>query len=151
FNDAFAKVDGWPVSRIDLLMMALVVLVVVAGLQAVGLILVIAMLIVPPVAARFWTDRLWRLLALSGFLGGACGYLGAAFPPLLPRMPAGAVVVLTGGAVFALSMLLAPRRGVLAALARRLVLRVRMAREHLLEAAHDAGGSLDRPALLSLA
>jgi manganese/zinc/iron transport system permease protein len=37
FNDAFARVDGWPVSLIDLLMMALVVLVTVAGLQAVGL------------------------------------------------------------------------------------------------------------------
>jgi manganese/zinc/iron transport system permease protein len=33
--------------------------VTVAGLQAVGLILVVAMLIIPPVAARFWTERLW--------------------------------------------------------------------------------------------
>ncbi len=115
FDDAFARVGGWPVGAIDLLMMGLVVLVTVAGLQAVGLILVVAMLIIPPVAARFWTERLWLLVALSGIIGGASGYLGSVVSALLPRKPAGAVIVLTAGAVFACSMLLAPARGVLAA------------------------------------
>lgn len=151
FNDAFARVDGWPVSRIDLLMMALVVVVVVAGLQAVGLILVIAMLILPPVAARFWTDRLWLLVLLAGALGGLSGYLGASISALLPRKPAGAVIVLTSGAIFALSMFLAPHRGVLATSLRRAVLRIRIAREHLLEAAHERGGSLSRAELLAFA
>src|SRR5690606_1384083 len=131
FNDAFARVDGWPVSVIDLLMMALVVLVVVAGLQAVGLILVIAMLILPPVAARFWTERLWRLVVLAGLIGGACGYFGAAISALLPRKPAGAVIVLTSGVIVALSMLLAPSRGVIASTVRRLTLRLRVARDHV--------------------
>ena len=151
FNDAFAKVDGWPVSLIDLLMMALVVVVVVAGLQAVGLILVIAMLILPPVAARFWTDRLWLLVLLAGVLGGLSGYLGASISALLPRKPAGAVIVLTSGVIFALSMFLAPNRGVLATSLRRAVLRVRIAREHLLEAAHEHDGVLSRADLLTFA
>ncbi len=151
FNDAFAKVDGWPVSVIDLMMMALVVVVVVSGLQAVGLILVIAMLILPPVAARFWTERLWLLVVLAGLLGGLSGYLGASISALLPRKPAGAVIVLTSGVVFALSMFLAPKRGVLATSLRRAALRIRIAREHLLEAAHDHNGSLSRADLLAFA
>jgi manganese/zinc/iron transport system permease protein len=142
FNDAFARVDGWPVSLIDLAMMALVVIVVVAGLQAVGLILVIAMLILPPVAARFWTERLWLLVVLAGVIGGLSGYFGATISALLPRKPAGSVIVLTSGVIFALSMFLAPRRGVLASAIRRSALRLRIARDHLLEAAHDQGGAL---------
>lgn len=143
FNDAFARVDGWPVTRIDLLMMALVVVVTVAGLQAVGLLLVVAMLIIPAVAARFWTERLSRLVLLAGVIGAGCGYLGTSMSALLPRKPAGAVIVLTAGVVFLLSMLLAPARGVIATTIRRERLRLRIAGEHVLEAAHDHGAGAD--------
>ena len=67
---------------------------VVAGLQAVGLILVVAMLIVPPVSARFWTDRLWVLVVVAGVIGALSGYFGSVISALLPRKPAGAVIVL---------------------------------------------------------
>ncbi len=144
FNDAFAKVGGWPVSLIDLLMMAMVVLVTVAGLQAVGLILVVAMLIIPAVAARFWTERLWLLVTLAGAIGAASGYAGSVASSLLPRKPAGAVIVLTAGALFAFSMLFAPSRGVLASVLRRARQRLRIAGDHVLEAACER--SLGDPA-----
>jgi manganese/zinc/iron transport system permease protein len=139
FNDSFAKVDGWPVSVIDLLMMALVVVVTVAGLQAVGLILVVAMLIIPAVAARFWTERLWALVVIAGAIGAASGYFGSVVSALLPRKPAGAVIVLTSGAIFATSLFLAPTRGVIATWLRRVRLRLRIAGDHLLELANDRG------------
>jgi manganese/zinc/iron transport system permease protein len=143
FNDAFAKVTGWPISFIDLLMMSLVVIVTVAGLQAVGLILVVSMLIIPAVAARFWTERLWRLLILAGFIGGLSGYLGSVTSALLPRKPAGAVIVLTCGFIFTVSMLFAPSRGVVASLLRQFKLKLRIASDHLLEAAvEDSDGRL---------
>ncbi|MEM9110139.1 MAG: iron chelate uptake ABC transporter family permease subunit [Planctomycetota bacterium] len=151
FNDAFAKVDGWPVSWIDLAMMGLVVGVTVAGLQAVGLILVVAMLIIPAVAARFWTEKLWQLLILAAIIGGLSGYLGSATSALLPRKPAGAVIVLVSGVLFALSMFLAPRRGVLAAMLRRLRLQLDIATDHMLETAYltasNAPSGLDAAAL----
>lgn len=139
FNDAFAQVTGWPVSKIDLLMMGLVGLITVAGLQAVGLILVVAMLIIPAVAARFWTERLWKLVLLAGFIGGISGYLGSVASALLPRKPAGAVIVLTAGGIFVLSLLLAPSRGVVASMARRIRLKFRITTDHLLEAAVEDG------------
>lgn len=152
FNDSFARVDGWSVGLIDLLMMALVVVVTVAGLQAVGLILVVAMLIIPPVAARFWTERLWALVVIAGIIGASSGYLGSVVSALLPRKPAGAVIVLTSGAIFALSMISAPSRGVLAVSLRRLRLRVRIAADHLLELAHDQNTSrLDSEDIRALA
>lgn len=132
FNDAFARVTGLPVAWLDVGLLGLIVLVTVAGLQAVGLILVVAMLIIPAAAARFWTDRVGRLVLVSGVFGGVSGYLGAAMSALLPRSPAGAVIVLTAGAVFILSMTIAPRRGVVAEAARRGRLRLKVAEEHAL-------------------
>jgi manganese/zinc/iron transport system permease protein len=148
FNDAFAKVDGWPVSVIDLIMMALVVLVTVAGLQAVGLILVVAMLIIPAVSARFWTDRLWLLVLLAALIGGLSGYLGSAVSALLPRKPAGSVIVLTAGCIFAVSLICAPARGVVAVWLRRALLRIRIEGEHVLEAAHERAEESGAPARL---
>lgn len=137
FNDAFARVDGWPVGIIDLAMMALVVLATVAGLQAVGIILVVALLIIPAVAARFWTERLLPLVVIAGAIGAASGYLGSVISALLPRKPAGAVIVLTAAAIFLISFLCAPSRGLIASSLRRLRLRLRIAGDHLLEFAHD--------------
>lgn len=139
FNADFARVDGWPVARLDLVIVALIVLVTVAGLQAVGLLMVVALLIIPPAAARFWTERLWVLLVLSGFVGAASGYAGAAISAAFPNRPAGAVIVLTAGFFFAVSMFAAPRRGIAAALIRRARLRLRIVCDHVVEAMHDAG------------
>lgn len=149
FDSEFAAVGGWPVGILDGAMMALVVVVTVAGLQAVGLILIVAMLIIPPVAARFWTDRLATLVMLAGAFGGLSGYLGASASALLPRAPAGAVIVLTAGAVFAVSFVAAPRRGLGASAWRRLGLRLRIAGEHLLESGYEAGNRRLSPETLN--
>jgi manganese/zinc/iron transport system permease protein len=142
FNDAFARVDGWPVSFIDLLMMGLVVVVTVAGLQAVGLILVVSLLIIPPVAARFWTDRLPRLVVIAACIGAFSGYTGSVVSALFPRKPAGAVIVLTAGVLFTISLFLAPKRGFIALSIRRLRVRLKVAGDHVLEYAYDQGFSV---------
>lgn len=147
FNASFARAGGWPVGAIDAAMMGLVVLVTVAGLQAVGIILVVALLVIPPVAARFWTDRLPRLVVVAAVIGAGSGYAGAVLSSLLPRKPAGAVIVLAAGAVFALSMFLAPTRGVVAVALRRVRLHLRIAGEHVLEAAHDRAAAGAAPGL----
>ncbi|MEZ6234193.1 MAG: iron chelate uptake ABC transporter family permease subunit [Phycisphaerales bacterium] len=146
FNDAFARVDGWPVAIIDMAMMALVVAVTVAGMQAVGLILVVALLIIPPVGARFWTQRLWLMVLLAGLIGAICGYLGSAASALFPRQPVGAVIVLVSGAIFTISMLAAPSRGVIATSLRQLRLRLRVAGDHILEAAFEQARDATPPA-----
>ncbi|MDF1808322.1 MAG: iron chelate uptake ABC transporter family permease subunit [Phycisphaerales bacterium] len=137
FNESFARSMGMPVWLIDSIMLALVVLITVAGLQAVGLILIVAMLIIPPAAARFWTDRLWKLVLFSALIGGLSGYSGATISALFPRKPAGSVIVLVAGSIFILSMLFAPTRGVLADTIRRIRLRVRIARDHVLESLYE--------------
>jgi manganese/zinc/iron transport system permease protein len=114
FDPGFAAGQGWPTVRIDLTLMGLTTLVTVIGLQTVGLILIIALLIVPPAAARFWTEKLWAMLVIAAVLGGISGWLGASLSALAPRLPAGAVIVLVAGALFLFSFLFAPARGVVA-------------------------------------
>lgn len=133
FDASSSRADGWPVGLIDIMMMTLIVGVTVAGLQAVGLIMVIALLIIPPVAARFWTDRLSSMVIISGAVGAASGYLGSVLSALLDDAPAGATIVMAAGAVFVASLVTAPRRGVVAAAVRRAQLRMRIGGDHLLE------------------
>lgn len=133
FDPGFARAQGWRVGFIDLLLMALLVMVAVIGMQAVGLLLMVAMLIIPAAAARFWTERVGRMVWLSAILGALGGGLGAMTSALAPRLPAGAVIVLVSGLIFLFSMLVAPSRGMLAEIARRAALRVRIATDHALE------------------
>lgn len=132
FDREFAVVQGWPVSRIDLLMMALVTLVTVIGLQSVGIILVVSLLIIPAASARFWTESLNLMITLSALIGGFSGYIGAAASALFPRLPAGAVIVLVSGQVFLISFFFAPRRGILAGGVRLLSIRYMVFKDHLL-------------------
>ncbi|MCC5787609.1 MAG: metal ABC transporter permease [Phycisphaerales bacterium] len=137
FQDEHARSLGWPVGVLDLAMMALVVIVTVVGLQSVGVILIVAMLIIPPAAARLWTDRVSAMLWISALIGGMSGYSGACVSALFPRKPAGSVIVLCAGALFLLSLLLAPRRGVLGEFLRRIAGRVRLATDHALESLYE--------------
>jgi len=127
FDEGFAAAQGWRVARFDLAMLGLLLAIVAIGLKTVGLVLIIALVIIPPAAARFWTERLGRMVLLSGLFGGLAGWIGGSMSALLPDMPAGAVIVLAAAGIFTLSFLFAPSRGVLAWCARRIQLQFRTA------------------------
>ena len=118
FDPEYAAARGLPVGKIDMLMMGLVMAVTVVGLKVVGLILIVALLIIPAVTARFWTERAEHVVALAGVLGAVAAYVGAALSASVPNLPTGPIIVLMSFALFALSLLIAPNRGVLAAVLR---------------------------------
>ena len=145
FDNEYAATQGWPVIRLDFLMMSLVVIVTVIGLQAVGLILVVALLIIPPSAARFWTRRLRTMLLISGLVGAFSGLVGAGLSALMANLPAGAVIVLTASLVFLLSMVFGSSRGLLRVLMERHRLRRKITRENILRGIYEtleSGGAL---------
>jgi manganese/zinc/iron transport system permease protein len=115
FDPDFAATLGLPTRRLDLLLTTLVVAATVVGLQAVGVVLMSALLIAPAAAARQWTDRLGPMTALSALFGAAAGVggtlVGHALSDDSSRFPAGPVIVLTATAFVVVSLLLAPRRG----------------------------------------
>lgn len=114
FDAAFARVQGWPVQRIDLVLTSLIAVVVVIGLPAVGVVMMAALLIIPGVSARFWSERLSRVVVLAAGIGIAMGLIGTALSATYDKMPAGPVITLVGTALFLVSALVAPRRGLIA-------------------------------------
>tara|TARA_R110002049_G_scaffold44333_5_gene129954 strand:- start:3051 stop:4256 length:1206 start_codon:yes stop_codon:yes gene_type:complete len=118
FDPEYGTSIGQNVRRTDLAMMGIVLAVTVVGLKIVGLILIVALLIIPPVTARFWSDRTDHVVLIAGALGGISAYIGAALSAALPNLPTGPIIVLVGFALFAMSLLLAPGRGALSALLR---------------------------------
>lgn len=114
FDPDYAATLGIDVRRTDLAMMGLALVVTVIGLKVVGLILIVAMLIIPPVAARFWTERVDRLILISAGIGGVSGFTGAALSAAARDMPTGPIIVLIAFFLFAMSLAFSPKRGVLA-------------------------------------
>ena len=127
FDEDFAAAQGWHTTRIDLIMMALLLAIVTIGLKTAGLILVIALVIIPPAAAWFWTMRYNRMIVLAGTIGGLSGWIGGTVSALVPKVPTGAVIVLVAAAIFTLSLLLAPARGIIAWGIRHIFLKLRIA------------------------
>ena len=132
FDADYGATQGWPVARLDFLMMTIVVVVTVIGLQAVGLILVVALLIIPASSARFWTFSLKHMLWLSGMFGAVSGMLGSGISALMANLPAGAVIVLTASVIFIFSMVFGTARGILRLVYERLKLRRKITKENLL-------------------
>lgn len=138
FDSDYVASLAWPRAFLDSLLMGSVVGITVIGLQAVGLILMIALLVVPPAAAKFWTNRLGPMLFISAFLGMVSGCVGTLISASVPDAPAGAVIVLCQGVCFLFSMLFGIRDGVVkkAVLARNL--RRRVLEHHLLRSVWEA-------------
>jgi len=113
FDERYAESQGWPVTRLDVLLVLLIALIVVAGLQAVGLILVVALLVIPPATARLWTNRLTTMAIASAVIGAVSGGLGTQVSALLPRAPTGPVIVLVAASMLAVSVLFGARGGLL--------------------------------------
>jgi len=106
-------------------------------LQAVGLILVIALLIIPAAAARFWTERLGRMFIAAGAIGAGSGWSGAIVSALFVKLPSGAMIVLVCTALFVLSMIFGGARGMLFRAAKRIRLNRSVQRQHLLRAMYE--------------
>ncbi|MBT4566892.1 MAG: metal ABC transporter permease [Marinovum sp.] len=115
FDSTYAQTLGISPQKTDYLVLAVALAVTVIGMKIAGLILIVALLIIAPVAARFWSEKSDTIILISAIFGGLSGYLGAAISATAPGLPTGPIIVLCSFVLFLVSFLLAPRRGVLAA------------------------------------
>lgn len=103
FDPEAAAAAGVPVRALDHLFLAMVAVAVVVSLQTVGLILVTALLVIPAAAARQWAARLPGVLLLAAAFGVAGAVVGL-YASYHLRLPSGATIVLTVGAIFLVSL-----------------------------------------------
>ncbi len=137
FDENFGKTQGWPMLRLDIILLSVVTLITVAGLQSVGLILMIALFIIPAAAARFWARQLSTMALLACAIGLVSGWLGGALSALFYQLPAGAVIVLVAATFFLISMFCAPARGIIPRLLRRQELNKKVGEQHILRAVYE--------------
>ena len=134
FDVEFAKVIGLQTRQLEFVLTSITVLAVVTGIQAVGVVLMAAMLISPAAAARFWTNNFQRMILLSALFGIIAGVSGAYISFATPAMPTGPwmVMILSGIALF--SFFFAPRKGILVRQYKRYQIQRMLLEENLLKA-----------------
>lgn len=112
FDPAFARAIGLPVNLLEQLLTTITVLAVVTGIQAVGVVLMAAMLITPAAAARFWTHSVLKMTLLAALFGAISGVGGAYISYLAPSMPTGPWIVMVISFIALISFFFAPKRGI---------------------------------------
>jgi ABC-type Mn2+/Zn2+ transport system permease subunit/Mn-dependent DtxR family transcriptional regulator len=118
FDPIMAESVGLPVRALHYIMLLLTSLTIVASLQAVGIVLVIAMLIAPPATALLLTDRFHRLVPLAAGIGVFAAVAGLYLSYFLD-VASGATMVLVSTLFFTLVLFFSPRRGLLPQAVRR--------------------------------
>ncbi len=137
FDMELAKSQGWPVVTLDVLLVGLVVTVTIIGLQSVGLILVIALLIVPAASARFWSHQLTTILWISALLGGASCGIGTLLSASFEKLPSGATIVIVACGFFLISFLYGSQRGFIWQVARSRRLQRQQQQQHMLRSIYE--------------
>lgn len=114
FDPTHAQALGLSPRRLGALLLVLLAVTIVVALQAVGVVLVVAMLIIPGATARLLSDRFGTMLVLAPALSVACAVLGI-YASYYLDTASGPMIVLAQGLAFTLAYLLAPGSGVLRA------------------------------------
>lgn len=113
FDADFARAQGFPVTLLEAGLTVMVAMAIVVGLQLVGVVLMVALLIAPAAAARQWTTALGPMVLVSAAIGAVSGAGGALISATTRGLATGPVVVLIATAIVLVSLLLAPGRGLL--------------------------------------
>jgi len=139
FDPRLATTLGFRASWLHVLLMSFVAIAVVASFEAVGSILVIAMLICPPATARMLTDRLSTQIVVSILIAIVCGVGGYALAVTAPvwlgprnDLSASGMMTVVAGGLLTAAIVFGPRHGVLARQWHRQRLAARVAREDAL-------------------
>lgn len=119
FDPEFAVSIGWPIRLLDIILTTLLVISIALGLQAVGVVLMSAMVVAPAAAARQWSDRLGIVVILSAIFGAVAGVTGATVSGEVKHLPTGPAIVVIASLLVIISLLFAPKRGLISGRIRR--------------------------------
>lgn len=154
FDPALASSLGIPARAMHYLLMTLTALTTVASFEAVGSILVVAMLIVPAATALLLTRRLGTMLCVAagcGSVSAVVGHLTAVAWPAISGLPATSttgMMAVSAGVLLLGAVLLSPKEGLLVVAVRRWKLRLAEAQDDLLATLYRDEEAPDRPVRL---
>lgn len=131
FDASLASTMGFSATAMHYLLMMLVAVTTVASFEAVGSILVVAMLIVPAATAHLLCDRLGLMVFLAAVVGVAAAVLGYFAGRFFDTNYAGMMTVAVGF-LYGLAVLLSPRYGLVSTLVRNVRMSLKVIRDDLL-------------------
>ncbi|MFW5968905.1 MAG: metal ABC transporter permease, partial [Persicimonas sp.] len=109
FDPIFARSIGVPTNAVEYALLGALSVAVVVSIQAVGVVLVAAMLIIPASAGLFLSARLPRVLLWAALIGLVSGALGAFVRFVFEGVATGPAMVIIAGAFFGLALVIGPR------------------------------------------
>jgi len=139
FDPGFAASAGLNTGLLQFVLTTMLVVTVTVGLQAVGVVLMAAILIIPAAAARQWTDNLKIMLVLSAIFGMVSGLAGAYISFLKPHFPTGPWIIVSASLIFIFSIMFATKRGMVVRWLKQLRNRRKMTEDHVLKVLFKAG------------
>lgn len=162
FDPYYAKSVGLKTGGMEAIVYVLIVLALIVGIRSVGVVLMSAMLIAPAITARQCTNKLREMFFLAALFGLLSGFLGnylsfelsvklsEAFKDYTISLPTGPMIVLSAAFLSILSLLFAPKRGVLVRGIRIYSFRLRCHEENILKALWRYGKEIDIKSLLKM-
>jgi manganese/zinc/iron transport system permease protein len=139
FNKDFAAAQGWKTTNYETLISLLTVLVITIGLQAVGVVLMSALLIAPAASARYWTNSLPKMMVIAGVFGMLSGIGGGLLSLVGEDMPTGPWVVMILFLFTMITLLFAPKKGYFAIQKRNNSNERKINEENVLKILHQLG------------
>jgi len=136
FDAGFARSSGLRVQIFHYGLMLLLAFAIVSSLQAVGVVLVSALLIIPAATAFLLTDRFGWMLVLAGVFGMASGAAGSFFSFVGRNLPTGPFMVMAAASIFVIALLFGPRHGLASRWWRQRSRSARVQRENTLKAVY---------------
>jgi len=109
FDETYAKTVGIPASKLSWIMLIPTTVTIVFGLQAVGIILMSALLINPAAAAYQWTKNFITMMLLAAFFGASCAIIGTFISCSYQNLSTGPIIVIVATTITALSILFSPQ------------------------------------------
>lgn len=137
FDIEYANSLGIRTVLLDLTVLVIIVLQVIIGIQAIGLLMVSALFIVPVVVARFWSEKLHSLIWISVVVGIISGYIGALISANSTRFPTGAVIVLVMEMFFIVSLFFGSKKGIVTKSIEKRKFTTKMQIEHTLRLIYE--------------
>ena len=135
FDPLFAETLGYPIKLLNLIFYTLLTVTIVASLQAVGVILVSSMLIIPAASAHLLTEQKKHMMWVSMLLGALSGVIGSLLSSSIEANIAnGAVITVVAATIFFICYLAAPQHGIIASWLKRRRLQASIAVENSLKA-----------------
>jgi ABC-type Mn2+/Zn2+ transport system permease subunit/Mn-dependent DtxR family transcriptional regulator len=150
FDPTMATAIGMHTGLVHYFLMGILSMTIVASLQAVGIILVVAMLITPGATAFLLTERLPRMLALASAIGAAAAILGL-YISYWMNYSSGAAMVIVVTLIFLITLVFSPKQGILIKALQRKRAQDRHLKDDILKAVYHLSKDAEKAGIVRIA